>query len=62
MLGNELTPHQKIEKVLMIVAFIHEINGNHGMSIVGIFFIVFLFYIRMRIIRQKPSISLDISG
>jgi len=47
---------------LIFLAFIHEINGIHGMSIVGTFFIVFLFYIRRRIIRQKSSISPDLSG
>lgn len=34
---------------LIFFAFIHEINGIYGMSIVGIFFIVFLIYLRKRI-------------
>ena len=33
---------------LIFLAFIHEINGVFGMSIVAIFFIIFLFYIRKR--------------
>lgn len=42
---------------MIIMVFIHEMNGVFGMSIVGIFFIVFLFYIR-RIAISKENISI----
>jgi hypothetical protein len=42
---------------LIIMAFIHEKNGVFGMSIVGIFFITFLFFIR-RIAISKKHISI----
>lgn len=37
---------------LIFLAFIHEVNGILGMSLVAIFFIGFLFYIKKRIKRQ----------
>jgi len=37
---------------LIFFAFIHEINGIPGMSLVALFFIGFLFYIRKRIKRE----------
>lgn len=37
---------------LIFLAFIHEISGVPGMSVVGLFFIVFLFYLRKRIKRD----------
>jgi len=37
---------------LIFLAFIHEINGIFGMSLVAIFFIIFLFYIRKRIKKE----------
>ena len=36
--------------VFIFLAFIHEINGVLGMSIVGVFFILFLFYIRKKVL------------
>jgi len=44
---------------LIFLAFIHEFNGIFGMSLVAIFFIVFLFYIRKRIKRDVSKYGND---
>jgi hypothetical protein len=50
---------------LIFLAFIHEINGIYGMSIVGIFFIVFLIYLRKKIgyyqrrIEESKEFNID---
>ena len=40
---------------MIFIAFIHEINGVIGMSIVSICFIGFLFYIRRRLILNSST-------
>ncbi|MFX0139696.1 MAG: hypothetical protein ACFFDN_39010 [Candidatus Hodarchaeota archaeon] len=39
----------------IVLAFIHELNGVFGMSVVGIFFILFLFYVRKKVLSEQNT-------
>jgi hypothetical protein len=51
--SHKLTFISGLLSPLIFLAFIHEINGIFGMSLVAIFFIIFLFYIGKRINKEN---------
>ncbi len=54
--SHKLTFISGLLSPLIFLAFIHEINGIFGMSVVALFFISFLFYVKRRIKKENKTI------